>query len=102
MIPTFASALSSHTIGSNLPLLTRMPPPEVIVGDRLILAIDIGSSSIRCSAYGMVTSDDDKGSASTSRGVVASVEGCSSSIKMQGVEPNTGKVRIYRKYDGGD
>ena len=81
-----------------------MPPPEVIVGDRLILAIDIGSSSIRCSAYRMVTSDDDKGSASTctSRRVVASVEGCSSSIKMQGVEPNTGKVRIYRKNDGGD
>ena len=80
---------------------TIMPPTEEIVDDRLILAIDVGSSSIRCSAYRMVTSDDDKGSTSSS-GVVASVEGCSSSIKVQAVEPNTGKVRIYRKNESGD
>ena len=68
-----------------------MPPPEVLQeeDDRLILAIDVGSSSIRCSAYRMGTS-------------VVAVEGCSSSIKMQGVEPNTGKIKIYRKNDGSD
>ena len=69
-----------------------MPEQEV---DRLILAIDIGSSSTRCSAYRMVTVDD----VST---VVVAVEGCSSSIKMQAIQPNTGKVRIYRKDDGSD
>jgi len=67
--------------------------------EKLILAIDVGSSSIRCSAHRMITSDssDDASSA-----VVVSVEGCGSSIKMHAVEPNTGKVRIYRKVDGGE
>ena len=79
-------------------------PPEVLLEeyDRLVLAIDVGSSSIRCSAYRMVTSDDDGGSTSTLPGVVTSVEGCSSSIKTQGVMPNTGKIGIYRENDGGD
>lgn len=77
----------SHSI-----LKISMPEQEV---DGLILAIDIGSSSTRCSAYRMVTGDD----VST---VVFAVEGCSSSIKMQAIQPNTGKVRIYRKDDGSD
>jgi gluconokinase len=49
----------------------------------VILALDIGSSSIRCVAYSLT-----EGTSS-----VSAVPGCSSSIPARSVRPNTGKIQ---------
>ena len=53
--------------------------------EQVILAIDIGSSSVRCVAYQKRQEKDD---------VVVAIDDCSSSIKRKSVEPNTGKIRL--------
>ena len=62
--------------------------------DRLVLAIDVGSSSIRCSAFLVADSDIDNGDKVPT---VRAIEGCSASKKMQSVQPNTGKINVYLK-----
>ena len=65
--------------------------------DRLVLAIDVGSSSIRCSAFRIVDRDiDDADTVPT----VQAVEGCSVSKKLQAVQPNTGKINVYLDHAG--
>jgi gluconokinase len=48
----------------------------------VVLAVDIGSSSVRCVAYSRKGAD------------VTALDGVSSSVKIKSVEPNTGKIRL--------
>jgi gluconokinase len=59
----------------------------------IILALDIGSSSLRCSAYAITS----KG------GSVQAISKASSSIRVTSVQPNTGKIQLYfGKEEGGN
>ena len=63
---------------------------------QVILALDIGSSSARCSAYRIL--DNSTSSSSTT---VEALEGCSSQRKIRSVQPNTGKI-ILNGTNGGE
>ena len=60
--------------------------------DQIILALDVGSSSVRCSAYKLLTAahqdDDDDGQ----QGTVESILGCFAKRDLRSVQPNTGKI----------
>jgi gluconokinase len=56
----------------------------------IILAIDVGSSSVRCTAYQCYGTNTDP------------MEGCSSSIQRQGVEPITGTIRTNGLFEAVD
>ena len=57
---------------------------------RIILAIDIGSSSVRCSAY-EVSNDE------ASHSSIKSFENCRASRTVQSVRPNTGKIQLMEE-----
>lgn len=59
---------------------------------QVILAVDVGSSSVRCSAYRVV--DDDSSTAS-----VQALDGCSAQSKLRSVEPNSGKIILMGTHD---
>lgn len=58
----------------------------------VILAIDVGSSSVRCSAYRYEYTFTENANHKRAIHTIA-VPGCSSSIQRQGVEPTTGTIR---------
>ena len=66
------------------------------MADRIALAVDVGSSSIRCSAY-RVPTNDDRGCSGAGDGPRASAvggHGCISSFRARIVDPGTGYVRL--------
>ena len=60
----------------------------------IILAIDVGSSSVRCSPYYYSTKNDEIDT--------TSVPDCSASIQRQGVEPITGNIRMNDLFEAVD
>lgn len=58
----------------------------------VILALDIGSSSIRCTAYESNRNDDVQFS-------LQALSGCSASSQRQSVQPNSGKIRLFDHHD---
>jgi gluconokinase len=61
---------------------------------KVIVAIDIGSSSVRCSAYrfieGHAVETQNEGS------LVQALENCRAQKSVQSVQPNTGKIKLVR------
>lgn len=55
----------------------------------VIIAIDIGSSSIRCSAYEFLGSANDG-----NHSLVKPIPNCRSSRTVRSVQPNTGKIQL--------
>lgn len=55
----------------------------------LVIAVDIGSSSVRCSAYSL-----EKG------GTVSSLDNCLTSRAVRSVQPNTGKIQLQIPENG--
>jgi len=57
------------------------------------LALDVGSSSARCSAYRIVDSDDAPAT------TVQEIDGCYAQRKIRSVRPNTGKIILTGETD---
>uniref|UniRef100_A0A7S4EGK4 Carbohydrate kinase FGGY C-terminal domain-containing protein n=1 Tax=Pseudo-nitzschia australis TaxID=44445 RepID=A0A7S4EGK4_9STRA len=71
----------------------------------IILAIDVGSSSVRCTAYDYSTTRDRNrnGNANTNTKIVTvPIHGCSLSIQRPGVEPISGAIRTNDLLDAVD
>jgi gluconokinase len=60
---------------------------------KVILAIDIGSSSVRCSAYTLIESQSDS-MVSDEGPSVQALENCRAHRPVRSVEPNTGKIQL--------
>ena len=56
----------------------------------VILALDVGSSSVRCSAYQIVANEN--GGDSTTPSSVEALDGCHAQLKIRSIEPNSGKI----------
>ena len=65
---------------------------------KIIVAIDIGSSSVRCSAYELLDADDPSSTASQSPTIKA-LDNCRSSRPVRSVRPNTGKIQLHSSDD---
>lgn len=59
---------------------------------QVILALDVGSSSVRCSAFRILQDDRTVQS-------VQALDGCNAQRKMRSVEPNTGNIILNGKSD---
>ena len=60
------------------------------------MAIDIGSSSIRCSAYELLDADP---SSNESESPIKALDNCRSSRPVRSVQPNTGKIQLLGHSD---
>ena len=73
------------------------------VTTKIIIAIDIGSSSVRCSAYELFRAADleDPRHLNNHNGeesppvVIKAIDTCRSSRPVRSVQPNTGKIQIF-------
>lgn len=64
---------------------------------KVVLALDVGSSSARCSAYHAVVEKDDGATS------VQALDGCYAQLKIRSVQPNTGKIILNGiKEEGGE
>ena len=65
--------------------------------DRIVLAIDVGSSSIRCTAFKILIESDEKPGVSNEEqpSLIRAVPDCSFSKKMQCVHPNSGRINLF-------
>jgi len=54
----------------------------------VILVLDVGSSSVRCSAY-QIDENENDGTSTTS---VEALDGCYAQLKIRSVQPNSGKI----------
>ena len=69
---------------------------DIRVTTSILLAIDVGSSSVRCTAYHWHYSG-------TNNSIdTIPIDGCSSAIQRRGVEPLTGSIRTYGLFEAID
>lgn len=94
-------SLSTHVANQGNGVLVGVPVPLLGVirimhnQNRVIVAIDLGSSSIRASAFSLVEADNDLN-------VVEAISGTSTSRPLALVEPNTGRIKLYLERDKKD
>jgi ribulose kinase len=62
---------------------------------KVLVALDIGSSSLRCSAYELLEDGEHKG-------VVEILEGCSVQTKFRSIRPTTGRIALNQQAAGDD
>jgi ribulose kinase len=62
----------------------------------VILALDVGSSSARCSAYQILPNHD------ATAVTVQALDGCSAQRKIRSVQPNTGKIILNGQTEQGE
>ena len=64
---------------------------------KVIVAIDIGSSSVRCSAYQLLAT-----TSNAKESPVKALDNCRSSRLVRSVQPNTGKIQLLGSQDNDD
>jgi sugar (pentulose or hexulose) kinase len=69
-----------------------------MVVERIVLAIDVGSSSVRCSAYRINHETDDR---PENLLLVEALEDCNVKKEARVVQPNTGRIIIEQHYHAG-
>ena len=66
---------------------------------QVIVAIDIGSSSVRCSAYVLVEGRGEATEEANESYTVLALENCRTHRSLRLVQPNTGKIQLLRGSD---
>ena len=89
-----------HCIASPLSLYHSTPQQhQVMPPTQVIVAIDIGSSSVRCSAFKYDSHQQQDGTVNPS---VQALENCQAQRSVRSVQPNTGKIRLLSSEEGED